>query len=82
MKSRFAALVICSFICVPAFAAPALWYQWNSKSNDGRYCAQTSPGNGWERGSGPYKDAHCEIPVVVINKAFIPKPNSKLHLAQ
>jgi|GEM_PF-905281 len=74
MKSRFATLVIYSFICVPAFAAPAPWYQWSSKLNDGRYCAQTSPGHGWERGSGPYKDAHCEILKVVVNKVLLPSP--------
>lgn len=81
MKSRFATLVIYSFFCVSAFAAPASWYEWKSKLNDERYCTQTSPGFGWEQNNGPYKDARCEIRVVDTNKVSTAKPNSKSHLA-
>ena len=74
MKSIFFALVMYSFFCVSAFAAPASWYQWKSKLNNEQYCAQTSPGFGWEQNSGPYKDAHCEIRVIDRNKVLLPNP--------
>lgn len=77
MKSRLAALVIYSFFCVSAFAAPASWYQWKSKLNNERYCAQTSPGYGWEQDSDPYKDARCKIRTVVKNNVSTTKPDSK-----
>jgi hypothetical protein len=43
-----------------AFAAPAPWYRWRSKLDGTVACAQTSPGEGWERIGGPYRDARCE----------------------
>lgn len=82
MKFRFAALVIYSFFCVSAFAAPASWYQWKSKLNDEQYCAQTSPGYGWEQDNGPYKDARCEIRVVANIEVSATKPVSKSPLLQ
>jgi hypothetical protein len=40
-------------------AAPAPWYQWQSKQT-GRYlCAQFSPGDGWVLHAGPYRNAGC-----------------------
>jgi hypothetical protein len=45
---------------VNAFAEPAAWYQWRSKLENVSVCSQTSPGAGWERASGPYRDARCE----------------------
>ncbi len=42
-------------------AQPAPWWKWKSKLNGRIQCAQTSLGDGWERHSGPYKDARCEI---------------------
>lgn len=45
---------------VSTVAAPAAWYQWRSKLEPVLLCAQTSPGDGWEKSSGPYLDAHCE----------------------
>lgn len=43
-----------------AFAAPASWYKWKSKIKDAEVCSQTSPGEGWERTAGPYRDGRCE----------------------
>ncbi|WP_124949146.1 hypothetical protein [Sulfuriferula thiophila] len=43
-----------------ALAAPAAWYQWRSKLNGDLVCRQTTPGSGWEKFSGPFKDAQCE----------------------
>jgi hypothetical protein len=42
-------------------AAPAPWYQWRSKVNGLFTCSQTPLGPGWEKFSGPYRDARCEI---------------------
>ncbi len=82
MKLRFATLVIYSFFCVSAFAAPASWYQWKSKLNNERYCAQTSPGAGWEQDSDPYKDARCEIRTAIKNNIATSKPDIKSRLPQ
>jgi hypothetical protein len=43
-------------------AAPASWYKWRSKLSSEQPCAQISPGEGWEKLSGPYRDARCIIP--------------------
>jgi len=45
--------------CTTLAAAPAPWYWWRSKATGHRVCAQTSPGNGWERLRGAYRDALC-----------------------
>ncbi|MDO9102547.1 MAG: hypothetical protein Q7J20_00835 [Candidatus Nitrotoga sp.] len=80
MKSKFATLIIYSFCCASAFAAPAAWYQWKSKLNDERYCAQTSPGYGWKQDNGPYKDARCAIRAR--NDVATTQPDSKSHPMQ
>jgi hypothetical protein len=76
MKFKFAALIIWSFCCGAACAAPALWYQWNSKLNNQRYCAQFSPGDGWKQSDGPYKDARCKIRAATENDTPSPRPSS------
>ena len=48
-----------------ASAAPASWYLWRSKLNGALACSQTPLGEGWEKSSGPYRDARCEKPIVV-----------------
>jgi len=48
-----------------AFAAPAPYFQWRSKLNGALACANTPLGEGWEKASGPYRDARCEKPMVV-----------------
>jgi hypothetical protein len=40
-------------------AAPAPWFQWRSKANGSLACSQTPLGPGWEKFSGPYRDARC-----------------------
>ncbi|MES2296647.1 MAG: hypothetical protein V4582_06365 [Pseudomonadota bacterium] len=45
-----------------ALAVPAPWYQWRSKQDGKLACAQTSPGPGWEKAHGPFKDSHCTKP--------------------
>lgn len=46
-----------------ALAAPAPWFVWRSKLDGREHCAQTSPGQGWERVRGPYRDLRCSQPV-------------------
>jgi hypothetical protein len=48
-----------------ALADPAPWYQWRSKVDGKVFCAQTSPGEGWERLAQAYRDARCERVVKV-----------------
>lgn len=43
-----------------AQAAPAPWYWWRSKIDGARTCAQVSPGDGWERDSGPFDGPGCQ----------------------
>lgn len=41
-------------------AATAAWFQWRSKLDFVLVCSQTTPGEGWEKFSGPFLDARCE----------------------
>jgi hypothetical protein len=43
-------------------AKPAPWYEWRSKVDGRQTCRQVSPGEGWEKVSGPYRDARCLHP--------------------
>lgn len=43
----------------PAGAEPAPWFLWQSTLNSRIVCAQTSPGKGWIRLHGPFRDAGC-----------------------
>ncbi|EKT4539230.1 TPA: hypothetical protein SLP05_002907 [Pseudomonas putida] len=46
-------------LVLPAPAAPAPFYQWQSLVT-GRYlCSAHNPGKGWVRHSGPYNNAAC-----------------------
>lgn len=47
-------------LAIAVSAAPAPWYYWRSKIDGARICAQTSPGNGWERDSAPYEGPGCQ----------------------
>lgn len=44
----------------PGNAAPAPWYQWRSLVNGALFCAQTSPGPGWEQVAGPFRNPRCQ----------------------
>ena len=62
MKSRLFVAILAVVFSSSLFAAPAPWYKWKSKLNGKEFCAQTSPGEGWEESAGPFKDARCEKP--------------------
>ncbi len=59
---RGAACVMGLSLCLSlgAVAAPAPWYLWRSKIDGKSFCFQTSPGEGWERVDGPFRDARCK----------------------
>jgi hypothetical protein len=61
MKRKFSiAIVIVATLATSLLqAAPASWYQWRSKTDGSLACSQTPLGAGWERFSGPYRDARC-----------------------
>ncbi len=61
MKKYFLWIGVGLLLSQAIFAAPAAWYEWKSKVNSAKWCAQTYPGEGWVKLSGPYKDAHCKI---------------------
>ncbi|QFY44599.1 DUF4124 domain-containing protein [Candidatus Methylospira mobilis] len=48
--------------CSASLAETAPWYKWRSKLDGNVVCSQTSPGDGWEKISGPYKTVRCDIP--------------------
>nr|WP_312507736.1 hypothetical protein [Pseudomonas luteola] len=41
-------------------AAPAPFFKWRSKFNGQVVCQRTSPGDGWERLAGPFRDIGCQ----------------------
>ena len=60
MTSKVVFLMVVALLSLSVLAAPAPWYKWRSKVDGETFCAQTSPGEGWEKLAGPYKDARCE----------------------
>lgn len=48
-------------ISLPCLAEPAPFFLWQSKTADHLSCAQTSPGQGWIRFAGPFRDAGCNV---------------------
>ncbi len=63
-----------------ANAAPAPYYQWQSKTDGTVICRQTSPGHGWERFSEqPFRDLNCTMPATRTDRptsipGFRPQP--------
>jgi hypothetical protein len=73
-KFKIFALVAILLASFYVMAAPAPYYKWVSLEDGTVICAQTSPGEGWELGSGrfggssgPFKDSRCRVPGVVQN---------------
>ena len=61
---RLALPLLALFVASAALAGPAPWFQWRSKLNGALACSQTPLGPGWEKSSGPYRDARCEKLIV------------------
>ena len=60
MDYRRALLLGLALYAASALAAPAPWYQWRSQADGTLFCAQVSPGAGWERFAGPFDNAGCK----------------------
>lgn len=54
---RLFALVAALALGASAVAEPAPWYQWHSRIDGAVVCAQASPGQGWIRSNGPFRNA-------------------------
>ncbi|MCT9813405.1 hypothetical protein N0K08_22470 [Acidovorax sp. Be4] len=52
-------MAIVLIVSTLAQAGPAPWYWWASKLDGQQICRQTSPGAGWERASGPFRNPRC-----------------------
>ena len=56
---KLAVAVLIAVFSLAVWAKPAPWYWWASKVENTRLCLQTSPGNGWYRDGGPYRNSRC-----------------------
>lgn len=61
--SLLVGVVLAGFSGLAAQAAPAPFYKWQSKLDGQVACMQTSPGDGWVRLDGPYRDLRCREPL-------------------
>jgi hypothetical protein len=59
VRRRLLVAGLVGLLAWPVVAAPAPWYYWRSKRDGQRVCAQTSPGQGWERDSEAYSKPMC-----------------------
>ncbi|TAK89983.1 MAG: hypothetical protein EPO06_10960 [Burkholderiaceae bacterium] len=57
LRQIVSAVLVC--LSLALLAAPAPWYRWSSEVDGKVVCAQTSPGAGWVRLPGAYRDVHC-----------------------
>ncbi|RZI39966.1 hypothetical protein EGT07_26060 [Herbaspirillum sp. HC18] len=62
MKKSLSIGLFVAVFTLDVLAGPAPWYLWKSKIDGNAVCAQTSPGDGWRKAAGPFKDAHCKTP--------------------
>ena len=62
MRSARGVIGVLLCLWLGAVAAPAPWYLWKSRVDGKAFCFQASPGEGWERVDGPFRDARCETP--------------------
>jgi len=59
MPTRRLITLLLALNSLGAWARPAPWYWWASKLDGARVCQQTSPGSGWYRAGGPYRNGRC-----------------------
>ncbi|MCY1281907.1 hypothetical protein D9M68_356710 [compost metagenome] len=60
---RLVLFLLLSTLAWGVSAAPMPFYAWQSRVDGARVCSQTSPGAGWERVAGPFRDAGCRQPI-------------------
>jgi hypothetical protein len=71
---RVVLFVIAFTASLPALAAPAPWFKWQSKVDGQTACAQSSPGPGWELHEGtPYRDLRCTQPLYRLEQKRTPE---------
>ncbi|WP_312380986.1 hypothetical protein [Pseudomonas oryzihabitans] len=56
---RCLAISLLGLLASQALAEPAAYWRWRSSANGQEFCTQTSPGPGWDRVAGPFRDLHC-----------------------
>ncbi|CAM5258322.1 hypothetical protein GNE00_06910 [Pseudomonas sp. JL972] len=77
---RLLPLLLCLSLPLLADAAPAPYYQWQSKLDGTVICRQTSPGEGWQRlNERAFRDLNCTLPAARIERpdnvpGFRPQP--------
>lgn len=59
MRSYFLPFAALLAVSLSVAAAPMPFYKWQSKLDGAYTCQQTSPGDGWQRIGGPFRDAGC-----------------------
>ena len=60
MKAKLAVLVILSLFSVGATAEPESWQVWTNTIDGRTQCAETSPGDGWEKNGRMFSFARCQ----------------------
>ncbi|EXF42718.1 hypothetical protein BAY1663_04866 [Pseudomonas sp. BAY1663] len=66
---RICLLAFSLFLPVLASAAPAPYYQWQSKLDGTIVCRQSSPGHGWERlDDRAFRDLNCTLPAARVER--------------
>jgi len=61
-RLRTLTILLCLLPGTSSIAAPAAWHWWQSKLDGRLFCAQASPGPGWNKLSRPYLDVNCKKP--------------------
>ena len=77
---RLLPLLLCLSLPLLTDAAPAPYYQWQSKLDGTVICRQTSPGEGWQRlNERAFRDLNCTLPAARVERpstvpGFRPQP--------
>jgi len=58
-------------------AEPAAYWRWRSGLDGKEFCAQTSPGPGWTRVAGPFRDLQCREPGSVPLRRWAEPPQQR-----
>jgi hypothetical protein len=59
MKNRIAVIILLLALATPAWAGTSPWFVWRNAVSGSTVCAQSSPGPGWMKETGPYSDLRC-----------------------
>lgn len=59
MKKSITITIMVLIFSTFAWAGDAPWWEWKNLESGSIVCAQTSPGKGWVKYTGPYVDLRC-----------------------